>query len=133
MAIAKEINSFYFNHIALSVKDVDNAAIFYKEVLHLKEITNRTKMEDIRWFSFGEEKELNLISILIESVTTKKAVPFALTTANYDAFFKTLEVKNISFSDWPENQNKITLRANGIMQTYFQNPDGYWKEENSVG
>lgn len=39
-----------FNHIALSVKDLDKSAAFYKEVLQLQEITNKTKMEGIRCF-----------------------------------------------------------------------------------
>ena len=40
--------NFTFNHFALSVKDVDRSCEFYKNVLKLKEITNRTKMEGIR-------------------------------------------------------------------------------------
>lgn len=130
---AQEISQFTFNHIALSVKDVDKSAIFYQEVLQLKEITNRTKIDGIRWFSFGEGKELHLVSILKESVTINKAVHFALTTANFDAFVKTLEASNVIYSDWPGAQNKITKRADGIKQIYFQDPDSYWIEVNSVG
>lgn len=133
MLQAQETNTFSFNHMALSVKDIDKSAIFYKEVLHLKEITNRTKMDGIRWFSFGEGKELHLVSILKEPVTINKAVHFALTTANFDAFVKTLETINVIYSDWPGTQNKITKRADGIKQIYFQDPDGYWIEVNSVG
>ena len=50
-----------FNHLALSVKDVDKSLAFYKEVFQLSEITNRTKMDGIRWLSLGEGKELHLI------------------------------------------------------------------------
>jgi lactoylglutathione lyase len=130
---AQETSQFTFNHIALSVKDLDKSAIFYKDVLQLKEITNRTKMHGIRWFSFGEGKELHLVSILKEPVTSNKAVYFALTTAHFDAFLKTLEEPNVIYSDWPGAQNKITKRADGIKQINFQDPDGYWIEVNSVG
>ena len=133
MLQAQEIGQFTFNHIALSVKDLDKSAIFYKEVLKLKEITNRTKMDGIRWFSFGEGKELHLVSIFKEPVTINKAVHFALTTAKFDAFVKTLEAPNVIYSDWPGAQNKITKRADGIKQIYFQDPDGYWIEVNSIG
>ena len=133
MLQAQETSQFTFNHVALSVKDLDKSAIFYKEVLQLKEITNRTKMDGIRWFSFGEGKELHLVSILKEPVTTNKAVHFALTTKNFDAFVKTLEAPNVIYSDWPGAQNKISKRADGIKQIYFQDPDGYWIEVNSVG
>jgi len=132
MVKAQDVN-FTFNHIALSVKSLDEAATFYKEVLQLQEITNKTKIEGIRWFSLGEGKELHLVSILKEPVTINKAVHFALTTNNFDAFVKTLETNKIQYSDWPGTPNKITNRADGIKQIYFQDPDGYWIEVNSVG
>ncbi len=131
---AQEANNtfFTFNHLALSINDVDGSAEFYKDVLGLKEITNRTKMEGIRWFSLGEGKELHLISILKESVTINKAVHFALTTPDFDAFIKTLDTRNITYSDWPGTEGKINIRADGIQQIFFQDPDGYWIEVNSV-
>jgi len=125
--------NFTFNHIALSVKDLEQSATFYKEVLQLQEITNKTKMDGIRWFSLGEGKELHIISLLKEPVTINKAVHFALTTSNFDAFVKTLEAKNIPYSDWPGTPNKVNLRADGIKQIYLQDPNGYWIEVNSVG
>lgn len=129
---AQEIVSFSFNHLALSVKSLDESASFYKEVLGLEEITNKTKIEGIRWFSFGEGKELHLISILKEPVTINKAVHFALSTLNFDNFIKRLEEKRITYSDWPGVTNKVTLRADGVKQVYFQDPNGYWIEVNSV-
>lgn len=128
---AQDFN-FTLNHIALSVKNLDEAANFYKEVLQLQEITNKTKMNGIRWFSFGEGKELHLISFLKEPVIINKAVHLALSTSNFDAFIKTLETKNIPYSDWPGTPNKINIRADGIKQIFFQDPNGYWIEVNSV-
>lgn len=124
--------NFTFNHIALSVKDVDRSADFYKKVLNLNEITNKTKIDGIRWLSLGEGKELHLISILKESVTVNKALHFALTTANFESFIKILDEMKISYSDWPGTTQKINIRADGIKQIFFQDPDGYWIEVNSV-
>ena len=121
-----------FNHLALSVSDVDRSAEFYKDVLGLEEITNRTKMEGIRWFSLNEGKELHLISILKEKVTINKAVHFALTTPDFDNFVKKLESGDIKYSDWPGTEGKINIRTDGIKQIFFQDPNGYWIEVNSV-
>lgn len=125
--------NFAFNHLALSVKDVDRSAEFYKNVLKLQEITNRSKLQGVRWFSLAEGKELHLISILKENVTTNKAVHLALTTSNFDAFVAKLDKMNIAYSDWPGVNHKVNIRADGIKQIFFQDTDGYWVEVNSIG
>lgn len=45
IAKAQDTNTvnFTFNHLALSVKDINRSADFYRNVLNLTEITNRTK------------------------------------------------------------------------------------------
>lgn len=123
---------FTFNHLALSVKDVNRSAAFYKQVLALKEITNRTKVEGIRWFSLGEDKELHLVSTLKEPVTINKAVHLALATPRFDVLIKQLDEQHIPYSDWPGKPQTITTRADGIRQIYIQDPDGYWIEVNDV-
>jgi lactoylglutathione lyase len=120
------------NHLAISVKDVNRAAEFYGNVLKFKEITNRSKFEGVRWFSVGEGKELHLISIVKEDVTLNKAIHLAFTTANFDAFVAMLDKMKIAYSDWPGAPNKVNVRADGMKQVFFQDPDGYWLEVNSV-
>ena len=128
----KSTITFTFDHLALSVKDIDRSAEFYKNVLNLNEIINRTEIPGIRWFSFGEGKELHLISIISEEVMLNKAVHLALTTPNFDEFVKVLEKLNIQYSDWPGTPNTVNMRTDGIKQIYFQDPDGYWIEVNNV-
>jgi catechol 2,3-dioxygenase-like lactoylglutathione lyase family enzyme len=125
--------NFGFNHLALSVKNVDRAAEFYKNVLKLQEITNRSKLEGVRWFTLSDGKEIHLISIVKENVTINKAVHLALTTLEFDAFVGRLDKMNISYSDWPGVNHKVNIRADGIKQVFFQDPDGYWIEVNSIG
>lgn len=110
--------------MALSVKDVNRSAEFYKKTLNLQKITNRTKMDGIKWFLLGEGKELHLISILKEDVAINKAVHFALTTADFDLFIKKLNTMKIMYSDWPGAPNKINIRADGIKQVFFRTLTG---------
>jgi len=71
--------------------------------------------------------------VLKEDVRLNKAVHFALTTNDFDRIVKKLESMNIIYSDWPGSKNKVTIRADGIKQIYFQDPDYNWVEINSVG
>jgi catechol 2,3-dioxygenase-like lactoylglutathione lyase family enzyme len=131
VSIAQEL-SLSLNHIALSVKDVNTTAQFYSSILGLKEITNRTQMEGIRWFSLTEGKELHLISTIKEPIQINKAVHLALTTSTFDLLIKRLTDNKIPYSDWPGVPNKINVRADGIQQIFFQDNNGYWIEVNSV-
>lgn len=123
---------FVFNHLAISVKDVNRSAAFYKEVLRLKEITNRSAIEGIRWFALSDDRELHLISVIKEPIVTNKALHVGLTSGNFDAFLENLKRLKIPYSDWPGKPNTVNIRADGIKQIFFQDPDGYWIEVNNV-
>lgn len=129
---AQTKSSITINHLALSVKNVDASAEFYKTVLGLEEITNRTKNPGIRWFSLGEGKELHLISTVPGNIMITKAVHLGLTNSNFDTFVKALEANKVTYSDWPGTVNTISTRADGVKQVFFQDPDGYWIEVNNV-
>lgn len=122
---------FTFNHLALSVKDLNRSAEFYINVFQLPEITNRTANPNIRWISMNDGKELHLISSA-ESVTLNKSVHIAFTTANLEAFLKRLTELKIPYGDWAGTANAVTIRADGVKQLYLQDPDGYWLEVNNA-
>lgn len=123
---------FSFNHLALSVKDVNRSAIFYANVLKLPEIVNRTKIEGIRWFALANGKELHLISIIKENVVINKAIHLGLSSNHFDEFVQRLDSLKIPYSDWPGKPNTVNIRTDGIKQIFFQDPDGYWIEVNNV-
>jgi hypothetical protein len=64
---------------------------------------------------------------------TNKAVHLALTTSHFDMLITKLKALSVEYSDWPGNLNKINVRPDGIKQVFFQDPNGYWIEVNSVG
>jgi len=123
---------FSINHLAISVKEVNRSAEFYIKVLGLPEITNRSRIEGIRWFALGDGRELHLISVIKENVTINKALHLGLSTNTFDSFMKKLIELKIPYSDWPGKPNTVNIRADGIKQIFFRDPDGYWLEVNSV-
>lgn len=123
-----------FNHVALAVKDVNRSAEFYKKTLQLQEITNRTQKAGRRWLSLGEGKELHLIAAtsLKDKSTDSNEVHFAMAVNGFDNFIESLETQKINYSNWEGEPHKIKIRADGVRQIYFQDPDGYWIEVNSI-
>lgn len=123
---------FSMDHLALSVKDVNRSAEFYINVMKLVEITNRSKIEGIRWFVLGDGRELHLISVIKENVIANKALHLGLSSGRFDDFVNRLIALKIPYSDWPGKANTVNIRADGIKQVFFQDPDGYWLEVNSL-
>ena len=125
------MHTFSFNHIALSVKDVNESIDFYKKVLQLTEIKNTASNSKTRWLSISEGKQLHLIPRPDAEIKTNKAVHFALATATLNTFIKHLDELNVEYSDWLDTPNKDYIRKDGIVQIYFQDPNGYWIEINN--
>ncbi|WP_204346583.1 VOC family protein [Psychroserpens algicola] len=123
---------FSFNHIALSVKDVNASTEFYQKVFQLKEIKNTASDSKTRWLSLGEGKQLHLIPRPNAEIKTNKAVHFALTTRDFSSFIEHLHALKIEYSDWLNTPNKDYIRKDGIKQVYFQDPNGYWIEVNDA-
>lgn len=122
--------TFTFNHIALSVKDVDESVQFYQKVLHLEEIENTASDSKTRWLSLNQGKQLHLIPRPEFEIRINKAVHFALSTSDLQNIISHLKNLKIEFSDWKDVPNKIYVRKDGIKQIYFQDPNGYWIELN---
>lgn len=125
------MHTFSFNHIALSVKDVNESIDFYKKVLQLTEIKNTASNSKTRWLSISEGKQLHLIPRPDAEIKTNKAVHFALATGSLHTFVKHLEELKVEYSDWLDTPNKDYIRKDGIVQIYFQDPNGYWIEINN--
>ena len=122
-----------FNHLTLLVKDPDRSVGFYKKVLKLNEINNRAKVTEMRWLSLGGNLELHLISIGNKNIIIDTAIHFALATQKFDAFIKRMKQMNVPFVDTDGKPNIFNIRADGVKQIYFQDPDGYWIEVNNIG
>lgn len=118
------------DHVALQVADLQRSAVFYSEVLGLKEIANRTQQPGMRWFSLGQGRELHLISTVSDPLVHGKANHFALKARAFDALLERLKALNQPFADWEGNAQSAMKRADGVRQIYLKDPDGNWIEVN---
>ena len=126
------MSSFILNHLAISVKNVDESIAFYQKVFGLKEIENTASNSQTRWLLLAEDKQLHIIPRPKLEVKTNKAVHFALSTSDLDSFIQHLNALNIEYSDWKNTITKDYVRKDGIHQFYIQYPDGYWIEINNA-
>lgn len=125
------MQTFLFNHIALSVQDVAQSIAFYQKVFQLKEIKNTASDSKTRWLSIDERTQLHLIPRPNAEIKTNKAVHFALAVADLHSFVQHLKELKIAYSDWLGTPHKDYIRKDGIQQVYFQDPNGYWIEINN--
>jgi lactoylglutathione lyase len=104
------------DHISLCVHDLAVSAQFYSEILGLREIENKTRRPEIRWFAFDGGRAVHLIARSGEKAPAfEEAVRF-------------LKEKAISFVNSSGEVGQIGFRADGVRQIYFQDPDNYWIE-----
>lgn len=121
-----------FDHYTIKVQDINRSTAFYKEVLGLKEIENRTQKTYIRWFSLGNRNELHIVKGETKGIHTNIGVHFALRVEDFDHFLSHLKKHEIIPHNSKGEAGSITTRADGVRQVYFRDPDDYWIEVNDA-
>lgn len=121
-----------FDHYTIKVDELERSSSFYRQVLGLSEIENRTYKPHIRWFSLGKSAELHIVKGNTDEIQTNVGVHLALKLRDFDNFISHLNDQGITPHDSKGKPDNITTRTDGIRQVYFQDPDGYWIEVNEA-
>ncbi len=114
-----------YNHVALSVKDIDVSARFYRELVGLEPIAVPENLKTIRaWFRIAPGQELHLLAGRTDTVTNnnRNGAHFALSIADANPVEEYLKVKG-----WPYHRQQ---RFGKAWQIYITDPDGYVIELN---
>ncbi len=116
-----------YNHVGLSVKNLQESAKFYREIIGLKPVEVPDNLVAIRrWFQIGDHEQLHLLLGRNEPVSNndKNGGHFSLTIpkGSADVIEKFLLEKNL-----PYTRQK---RFDGAFQIYVTDPDGYVIELN---
>jgi lactoylglutathione lyase len=118
------------DHIAICVKDLKKSTTFYTEVMHLQKVDNPFADTVHQWYNIGNNIKMHAIQGNC-TVSHQKSDHLCFAVASVSEFAKNLKKLNIPYSNWKGDSDQPTLRADGVLQLYFQDPDGYWIEINS--
>ncbi|NHA04051.1 VOC family protein [Mucilaginibacter sp. HC2] len=118
------------DHIAICVRNLKKSTAFYTEVLHLQKVPNPFADTLHQWYSLGNHVKLHAIQ---GNCTYKHDITEHLCFAvgSVKEFAKKLDELHIPYGNWKGDSKEPTLRPDGVLQLYFQDPDGYWIEINS--
>ena len=114
-----------YNHVALSVANLDSSAQFYREILNLEPIAVPESLKTIRaWFKIAPGQELHLLAGRAEPVSNndKNGAHFALSIPDADPVEAFLKSRGI-----PYHRQQ---RFDKAWQIYVTDPDGYVIELN---
>jgi catechol 2,3-dioxygenase-like lactoylglutathione lyase family enzyme len=124
--------NFTFDHVALSVSDVDRSRAFYEAVFGMQNITDRPPVKGVRWLSMGDGKELHLLAVVDGEVTVNQAVHISVKTNDFDRLLAILDERRVEYTTWLGTAREVTVTDAGTRQLYLRDPDGYWIEVNSL-
>jgi lactoylglutathione lyase len=124
---------FFLHHVSLHVRDVEASAAFYADVLGLQEIPNRVGKSHIRWFTIDGFRTVHLIGGGTQGEQPRHfSNHVALATRSFEMVLTRLEQCGVTYVSLARQPKDITVRADGVRQVYFQDPDGHWIEINDA-
>jgi lactoylglutathione lyase len=121
-----------FNHAALCAKDLKKTAAFYSSVLQLQKIHHPFNDTLHVWFKIGPGLALHVIQADCPTSVHDIAIHLCFSVPSLDAFIRHLDQLHVKYGNWGGEPKKIQMRADGVRQLYFQDPDGFWIEVNDA-
>lgn len=129
---AGQAPSARINHIAFSVADLRKSTGFYMNIVHLDSVPEPFKDGRHTWLTIGPSCRLHLIQNPGPVIVPSKNTHLCFSVPSVGDFIRVLKQNGIAYEDWQGKPYSITLRADGVKQIYFKDPDGYWIEINDA-
>ena len=107
-------------------------ASFYSTVLQLQRIHHPFNDTLHAWFKIGPGLALHIIQGNCPETVHDISIHLCFSVPSLDAFIKHLDQLNVMYFSWTGEPKKIQKRADGVLQIYFKDPDGFWIEVNDA-
>jgi catechol 2,3-dioxygenase-like lactoylglutathione lyase family enzyme len=121
---------YRIDHIALLVRDLEESARFYTEVIGINEIPNPMGGTLIRWFEIGHHQRIHMQAGDVSRTFVEKQTHIALAARDFDSVLQRLRTQGAAFSDMKGTLGAVNLRPDGMRAVFLQDPNGYWIEIN---
>ena len=125
MAAENALSVLELNHIALYVRDLEVSVRFYGEVLGLPSLMRPNFGFAGAWFALGSQ-ELHLNVDTQNQDKERHSLHIALLVKDASAAAQALQERGVTLLRGP------SLRPDGAVQVFFQDPDGYLLELTSL-
>ena len=121
------------DHSNILVSNMDASALFYKNILHLKELeTPWGPNPAVRFFSIGGNQQIHVVQAEKGDIVINKMVHMAFSSKDFDDYMVFLQDAGIEVSNFSGSNADPQIRPDGVRQIYFQDPDGNCIEVNDA-
>ena len=130
-AASSEPGPLTLQHATVVLSDFEASMAFYQGILGLEEIPAPFLPERLIFLAVGEGLELHMGEVPGVEIRPSTFNHFALTASDFDGFLDRLREQGIVYSNLGGGEDYyVQTRGDGVRQTFFQDPDGYWIEVN---
>lgn len=120
-------------HTTVVVSDFAVSKKFYIEILGLEDLSAEWLPKNQMFLSVGNNLELHVGEVEGVEINPSNFNHFAISTNDLDAYLNYLNSKGVvHYSLGGAREKFIQKRADGVRQTFIQDPDGYWIEINDA-
>lgn len=119
------------NHVGVYVTDLAVSTAFYEHILSLEQIPEPFHDGRHTWFSIGPAGHLHLIQGEKKEYARDRNDHLCFSVKSIEGFIKNLDANKVEYTNWPGTANEPTIRADGVKQIYFKDPDGHLIEINN--
>ena len=129
--LAQSKPTIKFNHLAIYVVDLNVSRHFYTQVIGLDTIAEPFHDKKHLWLDIGFGSAIHVIAGAEKKKEYFLGNHLCLSASDMNEFKKRLEKHKVEWQNYQGQKGQTTVRPDGVLQIWLQDPDGYWIEVNN--